>query len=253
MDNYYNIENAVPELSSVVAEKSRKRERSKDITVNLKDAKKNKIVRKKKHIENFENISDESTTLHPLLAYTYFLDNLMTTHITIGYDATNFDPVILIRQSGDLKHINLSSVEWSLFFMYIQQNDKYSVNINKKLVIKKSDNFIHFRYKKVKFLMNLQTYDTLINLAPYINEVVLHYKNYKNFIDNYYKAMIKRCIEKDVKFLTIDDYFIIEDGSYLFLNYRRLYNEMIIFCKQKICKDIFFENLSKDINDLNSS
>jgi hypothetical protein len=201
-----------------------------------------------------DNACDDRIHLYPieqqnlLLAYTYFLDKLMTIHITVGYECENFEPVILIRQSGSCDNIKFTPEEWKTFYTHMQEKDKYSVDIKKILSVKKCDTLIQLKQKNVIFLTNLNSYNNMINLLGHVDYIFRHYIETKkmNTISAYYKRIIYEIIENEVDFLKLND-FVEESHFSRTINYKRLYNEMLIFCEAKIKRDVFFEKLVKDI------
>jgi hypothetical protein len=114
-----------------------------------------------------------------LLSYTYFLDALMTTHITLGFESEDFEPIIFISQSGSHGSyglIKFTLEEWLVFCTHIQEKDKYSVNIKKIISVRKCDSLIEMKQKKVVILINDISYNTMINLLPHINYILKHRK-----------------------------------------------------------------------------
>jgi hypothetical protein len=188
-----------------------------------------------------------------LLAYTYFLDALMTAHITVGFESESFEPVILIRQSGShgsYGQIKFTPEEWSVFCTHIQEKDKYSVNIKKIIIVRKCDSLIQLKQRKVVILTNVTSYNTMINLLPHINYILKHYIECKkmNLISDYYKLVISETLEKEVDILKLNE-FVKESYFSKFFNYKRLFNELLIFCESKIKNEIIFEKMVNDIKE----
>lgn len=195
-----------------------------------------------------------------LLAYTYFLDKFLTTHITIGFDCVNheprFEPFILIRQTGNsnCNQIKITPIEWCTYFLNIQENNKYSINNKNSLNVNKCDKLIQLKQKKVTILTTLDAYNTLLSLSFHINEIIMHYVNCKRLISDYYKLIVTNFVKRDVNITDYSsEYVIVENSTRNIINYKRLFHEMITFYSSKIQKDVFFKKISIDIKEDNSN
>ncbi len=81
-----------------------------------------------------------------------------------------------------------------------------------------------------------------------VDYIIRHYIETKriNLISGYYKLIISEILETEVDFLKLND-FVEESHFSKTINYKRLYNEMLIFCEAKIKRDVFFEKLVNEI------
>lgn len=224
---------------------------------NKQIGKKSKLIEEKFSLQKKKkltlNNASELPSQNLLLSYTYFLDEFCTTYISIGYDCNTLNPVFCIKKSGIMSQIKLTPSEWTIFFLSIKENNQYDVSIkintNCTFLVKKCDKIIEIKYKNFKIYTNLDAYNKLLNLSEFFNDVILHYNNCTNLISKYYKTIVSECLRKNLEILTRDDFFILNENTHLFINYNRLYNELLTLCETKIRKDIFFEQTFIDLKD----
>lgn len=180
-----------------------------------------------------------------LLSYVYFLNDCWTKHVAVGFHSQTLEPIVIIRCHRN--KIKLCPLEWGIFFLQTKKNEKYKININNNFIVKKlASGLVQIIYKKQRMSLTEVEYETLVNLAEYINNVVSHYYSIHNVIVNYYHKLINECFRNDTHNLTYLNYFLPDNLTNVNINFNRLYFEMINLCKSKIETDYLTLKIETD-------
>lgn len=188
-----------------------------------------------------------------LLSYTYFLDNVRKTSISVGYDSNLLLPIIvLIKKTNSFKIIELSTYikiyelrdEINKYF-----NDTTPVSIQcKELSLKTSkQKGLIIRNRDGRFSINAEEWTRLYKWLPFLSAVINHQQRTTYLVVDYYESYLKQCVSENV--MKLDQpphtpYQISVDT----INYSRLFFELPILCETKLLDDYFKNVVQESIN-----
>lgn len=167
-----------------------------------------------------------------LLSYTYFLNKSHTLKISVGFDCETFEASCIFHRIGKRK-IVLKYHEWNKF--YYQFNAKLNMQMIKD--IKES---LHHGLRSVNgqsISINKEEAELFYNLNDFIEAVMTQYKSAELNVKEYVVEYLKLCDEQKVLRLQKEIYIPIQRFN-VQCNYSRLFFEIPVMLKQKICNNL---------------
>lgn len=190
-----------------------------------------------------------------LLGYTYFLNDIHTCHLTIGYDVDYFTMKVILYKNNVYEILQWP--EWnSLFinmavikthfnekmngidFMELPKSSQNCCAI--KLTTRNSERGLLFLQDgKKRIVLNEKEWEKLYALLPYMNSIVNWYMLSSKEIFEFYKQYMSVCIEKNTLRLSSHELMMSSTLNFNYCNFSRLFNEIPILCKQKLINDVY--------------
>lgn len=197
-----------------------------------------------------------------LLAYTYFLNNCCTSHLTIGYDNESFLLRIILFKNNNFQI--LYEDDWNALFknyLTIDNHFKNKYDADFAELPQTTTGGVQFKFsirKGVKCLISVQNnkklilepleWEKLFQWIPYFNSIISWYSRTTLEIQLYYDRYLQCCIQNNVLHLLPHQFLMSGDQSQYFYNSSRIFNEMPIICKSKLRNDIIDNYYDKKLN-----
>lgn len=190
-----------------------------------------------------------------LLAYTYFLNNNHSSHISIGYDNENFHMKIILYKNSVYEEFNWD--DWFNIFLNkstIQNHfdDIYSVDFVElpkstgkcsfKLSVRNNAKCLISMDGVKKIVLDESEWQKLFSLIPFIHSIAYWYSNNWSEIHVFYLRYLKRCMEKNTFKLQAHEFFV-ENETFESFNTSRLFNEIPTISKRKLVDNIYQQNV----------
>lgn len=192
------------------------------------------------------DINHNSNIGNLLHAYTYFLNDMDTKHVSIGFKADTFEPITKIH--GDKKNIILSCNDWFGLYLHIKENMMemfYEFKINKQLSLKVNDVGAVIQYLKTKISLNYEEWIMFSNIIEFLHQVFVHNYAHGTFIKTYYNIYLNNCIDDGVSRHHFD-YFTDTPITKMF-NTSRLFYEIPTLSNSKLNIDIELNRIVKAV------
>lgn len=195
-----------------------------------------------------------------LLAYTYFLNNAHSCHLTIGYDVDDFSMKIILFKNN--MYHTLLWEDWGLLWSNstIIQNHfdgQYGIdflelprtdgNCSFKISVRNGEKCFISVQKNKKIVLEILEWRKLFSLVSYINAIAMWYNATRMEIQRFYDRYLELCIEKNVFKLNGQDFFKMIEVFPNSFNHSRMFNELSVFCHRKLQHDIHQHYKTNDI------
>lgn len=190
-----------------------------------------------------------------VLQSVYFLNDNATKHISIGYDPTN-DFRLSVIVTCNLSYVIMSAVDWASFMLNFIEISDYlagknceefvNVRTTKNIRISKVDmNDKRYCYLENHprtrlnngVLFNQKEFDKCCQLDSYIQPLLKQMQLTPHLIDDYYNWYVYHCQLYKKSVLNDSQYFIPYGNSTTF-DSLRLFNEIPIYCEEKLNIDL---------------
>lgn len=186
----------------------------------------------------------------PLLNYNYYLNDLNTTQISIGYDAFTFKPCIMLVSLVDKKYINITPDNWKFVIECFSSAIDYLNEIQDTFDVRHSDdNYLHVQSHDLdpedRFIslhdgnytmyFNLIEIELLLKLKHFLSLMITHLDNRWYYVAEFYRAYLFKCFARNVNYLHEKQFFKLETS---YVNYLRLFHEIPVLCADKLKYDL---------------
>lgn len=190
-----------------------------------------------------------------LLGYTYFLNDIHTCHLTIGYDTDDFTMKIILYKNNVYEILYWS--EWNLLYnnmvvIKTHFEDKMNgidfmelpkINHSRCAIKLTTRNFerglLFLQDGKKRLLLNDKEWEKLYSLLPYMHSIVNWYMLSSKEIFQFYKQYMSACVEKNTLRLNSHELMLSNTLNFNYCNFSRLFSEIPILCKQKLINDVY--------------
>lgn len=189
-----------------------------------------------------------------VLSYTYFLDDIQNSSISVGYDSNLFIPTILLVKNTKCFKVIEFSVYVNIYTLREEINKFF--NGDKSAIIHKNEFFvlsrndpktITIRDCNGKIMLNEKQWSRLYKLMPFLTSVANYQNRTAYLVADYYESYLKQCLIHKV--LKLDNPpnipYEIESNT---INYSRLFHEIPILCETKLFDDYFKNVIQESIN-----
>lgn len=189
-----------------------------------------------------------------LLSYTYFLDSLQKSLISVGYDSNLLLPtIILINKTNSFKIIEFY-IFMNIYKLreeineYFTGNESGIIKINEFILSKNKQRVLTIRDCRIKINLKGKEWSRLYKLLPFISAVINYQHRTAYLVADYYESYLKQCLEQKVLKLHQPPILPYEIELNTSINYSRLFYELPIFCESKLFDDYFKNIIQESIN-----
>lgn len=189
----------------------------------------------------------ENTKL--LLNYTYYLNDIKNSFVSIGFDVKDFESKIVIRKSKkqisfrlpDWNHLMRNANQINLFFSSDQQFQIENVYGATEIRLRSKFGRKEITFGMKKISLKIEEWKIFYQLFSYFNDIMLWNKNAEKIVLEYYQSYVKECIRCNT--MNIDACNIIPCKNEKIINLRRLHIEIPILMREKLNEDFVQELL----------
>lgn len=183
-----------------------------------------------------------------LLSYTYYLNNIKNSFVSIGFDAEDFESKIIRKSKkqisfriSDWNHLMRNANQINLFFSSDQQFQIENVYGATEIKLRSKFGCKEITFGLKKMRLKLEEWKIFYQLFPYFNDIMRWNKNAEKTVSEYYYSYVKECVRCNT--MLIDPNNIIPCENQKIINLRRLQIEIPILMSEKLNDDFVQELL----------
>lgn len=189
-----------------------------------------------------------------VLQLVYYLNDMGTKHVAIGFDPLNEFRLTVIL-SSNYSFVVMSTVDWFTFMLNIPEVHNYFNDIvqlhcsefktTKNIIMQKHngddkvlqiEDYPRTRSNNMIFLKN-EEFTRCLELDAYLQPLIKQLQLYPQLILDYYNLYIYHCQTSNKQTLNDTEYFL-PLGNGNLLDSFRLFKEIPIYCREKLDRDL---------------